>query len=363
MVRIKEIAQLTGVSTATVSNVLNGKPGAASEIKAREIIETARNLNYTPNVLAKNLQRQGTRTIGIITEDLTVHNNPEIIDGIDAFCVEQGYEIIVANMRLYKLFRHDYYANYDLFGNILTGTMRNMMAKQVEGIVYVANHCREIPALPSWVNIPVVFAHCISQGDIYPAVLYDDEAAAQKVTELLINKGHRRIGVISGFENSYHTQTRLAGYRRALRKANIAYDPALVLYGDWYMESAYKLTDKLLNTGVRAVFVFNDIMALGVYERAEERGFVVGKDVAVAGFDNREFSHGVKSGLTTVETPLNSIGRKCAELIIQQLKKRRISKKRILLPCTLHLRASVSENSCWPPLSGRKRPARPPKSV
>jgi LacI family transcriptional regulator len=74
MVRIKEIAQLTGVSTATVLNVLNGKPGAASEIKAREIIETARNLNYTPNVLAKNLQRQGTRTIGIITEDLTVHN-------------------------------------------------------------------------------------------------------------------------------------------------------------------------------------------------------------------------------------------------------------------------------------------------
>jgi LacI family transcriptional regulator len=303
MVRIKEIAQLTGVSTATVSNVLNGKPGAASEIKAREIIETARNLNYTPNILAKNLQRQGTRTIGIITEDLTVHNNPEIIDGIDAFCAEQGYEIIIANMRLYKLFRHDYYSNYDLYENILTGTMRNMMAKQVEGIVYVANHCREIPALPSWVNIPVVFAHCISQGDIYPAVLYDDEAAAREVTELLINKGHRRIGVISGFENSYHTQKRLAGYQKALKAANIGYDSALVLYGDWRTESAYNLAETLLETDVTAIFVFNDIMALGVCKRAEERGLVVGTDIAITGFDNREFSHGVKSGITTVAPP------------------------------------------------------------
>jgi LacI family transcriptional regulator len=360
MVRIKEIAQLTGVSTATVSNVLNGKPGAASEIKAREIIETARNLNYTPNVLAKNLQRQGTKTIGIITEDLTVHNNPEIIDGIDAFCVEQGYEIIVANMRLYKLFRHDYYSNYGLYENVLTGTMRNMMAKQVEGIVYVANHCRKIPPLPAWVNIPVVFAHCMSQGDIYPAVLYDDEAAARKVTELLIGKGHRRIGVICGLENSYHTQKRLAGYQKALKAAGIGYDDALVLYGDWYLESACALADKLLDTGVTAIFVLNDIMALGVCEQAEKRGLVIGKDIAVAGFDNREFSRGVKGGITTVETPLNDIGRKCAELIIQQLNKRRIGKKRILLPCTLHPRTSTSENfrltaeSGGFPLSGKE---------
>jgi LacI family transcriptional regulator len=352
MVRIKEIAQLTGVSTATVSNVLNGKPGAASEIKAREIIETARNLNYTPNILAKNLQRQGTRTIGIITEDLTVHNNPEIIDGIDAFCAEQGYEIIVANMRLYKLFRHDYYSNYALCEEILTGTMRNMMAKQVEGIVYVANHCREIPALPSWVNIPVVFAHCISQGDIYPAVLYDDEAASREVTELLINKGHRRIGVMSGLKNSYHTQKRLDGYQKALKAANIGYDAGLVVHGDWYMESAYNLVDKLIKAKVTAIFVFNDIMALGVCERAEECGLVIGKDIAIAGFDNREFSYGVKSGLTTVETPLNNIGRKCAELIIQQLNKRRIGKKRIFLPCTLHTRTSVSEQL---PEAGRRR--------
>ncbi|MDR2020187.1 MAG: substrate-binding domain-containing protein [Treponema sp.] len=111
------------------------------------------------------------------------------------------------------------------------------------------------------------------------------------------------------------------------------------------MESAYHLADRLLKADVTAIFVFNDIMALGVCERAGERGLVIGKDIAIAGFDNREFSCGVEGGLTTVETPLNGIGRKCAELVIQQLNKRRIGRKRIFLPCTLHTRTSVSENS------------------
>jgi LacI family transcriptional regulator len=253
--------------------------------------------------------------------------------------VEQGYEIIIANMRLYKLFRHEYYSNYDLCGDILSAATRNIAAKQVEGIVYVANHCREIPALPPWVNVPVVFAHCVSKG--YSSVLYDDEHAAQEVMELLIRGGHRRIGVIGGLASSYHTRKRLAGCRRALEAAGLALDPGLVLYGDWYRESAYRLTGALLAAGVSAIFAFNDEMALGVQERAAERGLAVGKDIALAGFDNRELSRGVKTGITTVETPLNSIGRKCGELVIKQIKNRRAAKKTVYLPCTLHVRTPV----------------------
>ncbi|MCL1813520.1 MAG: LacI family transcriptional regulator, partial [Treponema sp.] len=108
MVTIKKIAQLTNVSIATVSNVLNGKSGAASEAKAREIIDVARNLHYMPNMLAKSLKQQKTNTIGIITEDLTVFNTPEIVDGIDACCEENGYGIILANMRLFKRYSNDF---------------------------------------------------------------------------------------------------------------------------------------------------------------------------------------------------------------------------------------------------------------
>jgi LacI family transcriptional regulator len=274
---------------------------------------------------------------------LTVHNSPEIIDGIEAFCREQDYEIIIANMRLYKLFQHTYYSDYELGAEILKATTRNMMAKQVEGIVYVANHCREIPALPPWVNIPVVFAHCISEKNMYPAVLYDDEKAARDMTEFLVKKGHRRIGVIGGLPDSYHTITRLEGVKKALHGAGIPWKTDLVRYGDWYRESAYNLASELLEKKVTAIFAFNDVMALGAQERAAEKGLVIGKDISLAGFDNRDLSNGVKTGLTTTETPLNAMGRKCAELVIKQIGSRRPLSKRFYLPCTLCERASVGE--------------------
>ena len=83
---IKDVARLTGVSAATVSNVLNGKRGAASEAKVQEIFRVAQELHYRPNSLAKNLKLQRSNTIGIITEDLTVFNTPEIVNGIEEYC-------------------------------------------------------------------------------------------------------------------------------------------------------------------------------------------------------------------------------------------------------------------------------------
>jgi LacI family transcriptional regulator len=189
-----------------------------------------------------------------------------------------------------------------------------------------------------------VYAYCYSTEHIYPAVLYDDEKAAEEVTELLISKGHRKIGVLCGPEDSFHTQTRLKGFRRALAAHGLKYDPALVLYGEWDRASGYSLSGPLLDKGVTAVFSFNDLMASGVYDRAVERGLVVGTDLSLFGFDNREISQGYIPSISTVEVPLNDMGRKCAEIILNQVKHRRIGKKRVLLPCTIHERKSVSKN-------------------
>jgi LacI family transcriptional regulator len=341
VVRIKEIAQITGVSTATVSNVLNGKPGAASEAKAREIIEIARSLHYTQNTLAKNLKQRKTNTIGIITEDLTVFNTPEIVDGIDALCVERGYEIILANMRLFKRYNNDF-TDTPQHHELLDIMVRNILAKQVEGIVYVGYHCREIAYLPYRVQVPFVYVYCYPKEDIYPSVLIDDEGAAEKVTEILIKRGHRKIGVVCGPRESFHTQLRLTGLRKALRAHRIKYRPELVLFGDWAHGSGYTLADPLFDAGVTAVFSFNDLMAAGVYERAVKRGFIVGKDLSLFGFDNREISTGYTTGISTVGLPLHEMGRKSAEIILDQLKNKRTGKKRIYLPCTVLERESVA---------------------
>jgi LacI family transcriptional regulator len=340
MITIKEIARLTGVSTATVSNVLNGKSGAAGAAKAREIITVARDLHYMPNILARNLQQKKTNTIGVITEDLTVFNTPEIVDGIDACCEENGYDIILGNMRLFKRYNNDF-TDTPKHHELLDSMIRNIIAKQVEGIVYVGYHCREIAYLPPIVQVPFVYAYCYHQKEIYPSVLFDDEKAARDVTRLLIAKGHRHIGVICGPSSSYHTQARLKGYKTALEEQGIKIKPDLIMYGDWERPSGYRLAAHLMDMRVSAIFSFNDLMASGVYEQAVERGLKIGKDISIFGFDNRDISQGYFPALSTVQPPLNEIGRHCAEIILNELKHRRIGKRRIYLPCAIMERRSV----------------------
>jgi len=342
MVTIKEIARLTGVSTATVSNVLNGKSGAAGKVKAKKIIDLAKELHYMPNALAKNLQKKKTNTIGIITEDLTVFNAPEIVDGIDSYCEANGYEIILGNMRLFKRYSNDFTdtpTHHELTDNMI----RSMIAKQVEGIIYVGYHCREINYIPLQVQIPFVYAYCYPCKDVFQSVIYDDEKAANDVTEILISKGHRNIGVICGPVTSYHTKARLKGFNAAVKKHGIKIKNDIIMYGDWDRISGYRLAAKMLTKKVSAIFSFNDMMACGVYEQAAELGLKIGKDISLFGFDNRSISQGYVPALSTVQPPLNEIGQRCAELVLNQINQNKKSIERISLPCTILERHSVCE--------------------
>ncbi len=344
MATIKDIARLTEVSTATVSNVLNGKQGAAGAAKAREIREVAARLHYQPNALAKNLKRQRTHSIGIITEDLTVFNTPEIVDGIDATCEIHGYEILLANMRLFKRYNNDFTdtpRHHQLFDTMV----RNMMAKQVEGLIYVGYHCREISYLPSMVNIPFVYAYCFPSEAIYPAVLFDDEKAGYDVTRILLEKGHRSIGAICGPPSSDNAQRRLKGLQRALYEGGVLYNASTTVYGDWSRQSGYEAVDGLLEQGVTAIFAFNDMMASGVYMRCIEKGLAIGRDISLFGYDDADMSEGYSPALSSVAAPLAAMGGRCAELVLAQLRQRKQDCAPILLPCRICLRESVGQMS------------------
>lgn len=341
----KDIAKITGVSTATVSNVLNSKHGAAGPAKMREIFEVAESLHYRPNILAKNLKQKKTNSIGVITEDLTVFNTPEIVDGIDEYCEDNGYEIILANMRLFKRYNNDFTdtpEHQQLFDSMIS----TMVAKQVEGIIYVGYHCRRIKYLPSLVHVPFVYAYCYPKELLYSSVLFDDEKAAYEVGKLLLEKGHRNIGVISGPSDSMNAQSRLKGFQRALYENGIRYNTASTFYGDWDSRSGYQYTDPLLEQGVTAIFAFNDMTASGVYKRCMERNLVIGKDISLFGYDNIEICKGYVSPISSVAPPLNEMGRKSAELVLSQIKQHKMPSKEnckpILLPCTIFERESVA---------------------
>jgi LacI family transcriptional regulator len=196
------------------------------------------------------------------------------------------------------------------------------------------------------VQVPFVYAYCYPREGVYPSVMYDDEKAARDVTELLIAKGHKRIGALCGPASSYHTQERLKGFKAALAKNGLKANSRLIVYGDWEQPSGYHLSALLMDRGVSAIFSFNDLMASGVYQRAAERGLQIGKDISLFGFDNRDISQGNIPPLSTVEPPLNELGRRCAEIIFSQLQRHRTrrtaGRKRIYLPCSILERSSAA---------------------
>ncbi len=342
MATIKELAKSCGVSVATVSNILNNKPGA-SEKTRKLVLEMAEKLNYTPNVVAKNLKLQKTRSIGVIAEDMTIFSIPDIIDGITDYCQKLDYQILLTNLRLFKKYSDTYYNRDDYYG-LVRLEIKKLMEKQVEGIIYVAAHERMICCIPDTLTIPAVMAYGYSKNIKVPSVVVDDVHGAAEIIQYLVENGHTRVGVITGKPDSIHAQARLVGYQQVLFKNGILYDPSLVVEGDWTRESGYRCTGQLLEKEVTAIFCMNDLMAGGVYDRVDELGMKAGTDISIAGFDNRELSGYYKPPLTTISLPLHDIGHKASELIIDLLNGRELNtdvENVCSVGCKLLIRRSV----------------------
>ena len=317
MATIKEIAKACNVSIATVSNILNGKPGA-SEATRSLVLKTVEKMDYTPNYVAKNLKMKNTRSIGVIAEDMTIFSIPDIIDGITEYCQEIDYQILLTNMRLFKKYNDVYYSKEDYYG-LVKQEIRKLMAKQVEGIIYVTAHERIMHCIPDNLPIPAVMAYGYTQSGKVPSVVVDDEHGAYEAVQYLIGQGHRRIGVITGKSDSLHMQARLVGYQKALRDNGLLYEPELVYYGDWNRETGYKGAGVLFERKVTAIFCMNDIMAGGVYDWADEMKKKIPEEISVVGYDNRELSSYYKPPLTTITLPLHDIGYRAAEVMIEML--------------------------------------------
>lgn len=317
MANIKEVAEACEVSIATVSNIFNGKGRVSEETKER-IIRIAKEMNYVPNIMAKNLKQRRSNVIGIITEDLTVFNSVGIVDGIHEYLEEQGYSFLLGNLRLYKKYNNDFYHKEE-YHHQVQEEFNIMKSAQVAGVIYVCAHCREIKFLPEMDQVPVAIAYGFSKNKRVSSIIYDDEQAAYDITNEMICNGHRQIGLIMGDKLSMHTNARLKGYQKALYDNGILYNPGYIYEGDWSREKGRDAAEDLIKKGVSAIFAMNDEMAAGVYDYAYETNLVIGKEFALVGFDNREICTAFLPALTTMAIPLSEIGRKAAELIVSNL--------------------------------------------
>lgn len=318
MVTLKQIAEECSVSITTVSNILNGKSNVSEDTKER-VLKVIKETGYRPNYMARGLRAAKTNSVGIIIDDLTEFSSTGIIDGIMSYFDEHNYKAILENLRFYSKWGTKWYRNKE-YEDSVQQAIDEFEAIKVDGIIYVAGHARAISCIPENISVPLVISYAFSEQPGISSVEFDDEKAACDITNHLIKNGHKRIAVIAGTENNIHTGRRLEGFKKAMKENDLPVKDSDIRYGNWYTESGYENAKELLEgSDYTAVFCFNDLMAAGVYDYLYEKNLVPGKDISVAGYDNRTMSQYLKPPLTTVEIPLYDIGRKSAELLLNQI--------------------------------------------
>ncbi len=343
MVTLKEIAQMCGVSPSTISNILNDKPKVSEETKQR-VLEIVKQTGYQPNYFAQGMRKQKTRIIGIIVEDLKEFSTPPIVEAIMAYCEDNNYRTILLNLRLYDKWYDTWYNDEMKLHSVLQPSLQEFMSIKVDGIMYVAGHCRVVNCFADDFKIPAIVVYALSKSRRFTSVVIDDEKGGYDLTRYLISMGHRKIGVIAGAADNLHTQNRNLGYQKALFEDQILFNPNWIRYGDWKRLSGYTEAENLVKEGVTAIFCMNDTMAAGCYDYLYEHDIKVGQDISIVGYDNKEISEYLRPLLTTNDIGLTEIGKKSAEILLKHIEdgcEENTNSNIIKTPCRMVVRESV----------------------
>ena len=340
MATMRDVAELAGVSTATVSHVINGSKKLSPETTER-VLRAISQVNYTPNTVAKSLRMGQTFTIGVLVEDIRGLPVAAIVSGISETLSRAGYKTIFHDLHLLEKL-YNQYEQIGTYRERINEGVTLLKSSNVDGIIYVAMHDRHLDYLLNPMDTPLVYAYSHgTEQDTY--VTYSNRDSAAKMTRYLLEHGHTRIGVIAGHPHSYPTGQRLLGIQMAMQQAGLVLPPEYIRYGDWEYESGKTQTKALMElpSPPTALFAMNDLMAAGSLSAIQSMGLQIPKDIAIVGFDNREIASYLQPPLTTVALPTPEIGAKAALHIINMISNPYAHPVREVIPCSIIERDSV----------------------
>ncbi len=303
---IKDIANKTGLGLATISSYLNG--GNVRPKNREKIEEAISELHYEVNEVARGLKTNETRTIGVVIPELNNTFCTEIITEMEDVLRSHGYATIVCDCRTDAALEKE--------------AMDFLVRKRVDGVI-------NMPVDTEGANLevfrrsgkPIVLIDRRIQRIPCDSVLVDNRHAAYEAVRLLLEQGHRRIGILGGPQDIFTAQERLQGYWDAFREIGISPEESLICHGDYTIQGGVKGLELLVqrNPKMTAVFVTNYEMTMGAVIGMNELGIRIPEDLSVVGFDNLEFARAVSPKLTIVTQPTSEIGRKAAELMLKRL--------------------------------------------
>ncbi|MBT2231947.1 LacI family DNA-binding transcriptional regulator [Nonomuraea sp. NEAU-A123] len=298
-----DVASMAGVSSQTVSRVVNNRSNVEEETRQR-VLSAMRVLGYRPNTAARALVTGQFRTLGLISFGLGSFGNARTVDAITRVAQRAGYTV-----NMIAIESQTEQAVHEAFDQL---TMQ-----AVDGIVLIEAQILDTPALRLPPGVPVVMA----DGDAshrHPMVDTDQAFGARLVTRHLLDLGHETVWHVAGPEDSYAARRRAEAWHATLKEAKAVVPQ--VLFGDWSAASGYEAGRVLAERpGVTAVFAANDQMALGVMRAMIKAGWRIPEDVSIAGFDDIDESAYLSPPLTTVRQDFDVVAERIVSLMIGQI--------------------------------------------
>lgn len=327
-VTIKDVAQKARVSTATVSRVFNNI-GPVEEETRRRVLETAKELRYTPNAVGRSLSTKRTDAIGLLLPDIYGEFFSEVIRGADQTAQQHRYHLLVSSS-------HNHRDEIEAALRVMSGRVDGIiiMSPQIDAEILTTN-------LPT--NLPVVLLSCFVEDVPFDSLNIDNFGGAKEIVQHLIQHGHRRIAIIKGVENNLDADERLRGYRTALQEAGIAPEENLEICGKFSEASGYEAAKKILSLQPHpaAIFASNDATAIGALSALREMGVAVPQEMALAGFDDIPMARFLSPTLTSVRVSISDLGALAIQKLVEAIReKNHHVKQHVVIPTSLALRES-----------------------
>jgi len=309
-VTLKQIAKELDVSISTVSKSLKDSP-EISEDTRQKVRAFAKLYNYKPNLIALSLKNRKTKTIGVIIPEIIHHFFATVISGIEHIANEKGYNVIVClsdESFDKEVINMEMLANGSIDGFIMSLSKETQLKKDYHHISEAINQ-----------GMPVVMFDRVANDILSDKVIIDDNLAAFEAVQFLINKGFKKIALISTVDYVSVGKLRTEGYLKALRNNNIAIDENLILKIEDMDNCADKIEELLTNNTFEAIFAVNELFAVTSIKLANQLKIRIPEDISIIGFTDGMISKFSSPSITTVSQNEIKMGERAAKMLIDRL--------------------------------------------
>lgn len=311
-----DVAKRAGVSRSAVSLVLNGRAeGNVTPERQERVLRAAAELNYTPNSVAVSLRNQRTSTIGIVTDEIvTSPFAGRLIAGASRTALDRGYMVLVVDTE------HDPSRDDE--------AVRQLLHRQVDGLVYAAGGLREIDPPTAMLGVPSILANCTDRHGKIRSIVPAEVEGGRAAAELLLDLGHRRITLLSGTRSSPAAPQRERGYRQAMEEAGLGRKEQHVVETGWDIDDGYRAAEKVLTASERptGIICANDRVATGVLLYAASADLRVPQDLSVVGYDDQQHvAANLVPSLTTIALPHAEMGTQAITMLLDEIEGKTVS--------------------------------------